>query len=74
MERKLWSWKDRNDLLDDVIRKGVVVAVRLIQNVECLYAKPRILAALFDKGEGRVIDDVLGGIKYGDVDLIGLAH
>ena len=27
-------WKDRKDLLDDVIAKGADVTVRLIQNVE----------------------------------------
>ena len=34
-------------------------------------AKRRVLAALFDKGEG-VIDGVLGGIKYNDEDLTDL--
>ena len=28
------SWKDRKDLLDDVIAKGADFTVRLIQNVE----------------------------------------
>ena len=43
------SWKDRRDLLDDVIAKGADFTVRFIQNVE--NAKRRVLAALFDKGE-----------------------
>ena len=46
-----------------MIAKGVVVTVWIIQNVG--NAKRRVLAALFDKGEG-MIDEVLGGIKYGD--------
>ena len=41
-------WKDRKDLLDDVIGKGADVTVWFIQNVED--AKRRVLAALFDKG------------------------
>ena len=49
-------WKDRKDLLDDVIAKGADVTVRLIQNVRD--AKRCVLAALFDKGEG-MIDGVL---------------
>ena len=49
-----------------MIAKGVDFTVRLIQNVG--YAKGRVLAALFDKGEGK-IDEVLGGINYGDSDL-----
>ena len=57
------SWKERRDLLDDVIAKGADVTVWFIQNVED--AKRRVLAALFDKGEG-MIDDVLGGIEYDD--------
>ena len=60
-------WKDRKDLLDDVIAKGADVTVRLIQNAES--AKERVLAALFDKGEEGMIDGVLGGIKYDDYDL-----
>ena len=33
--RENWgSWKDRKDLLDDVIAKGADVTVRFIQNVE----------------------------------------
>ena len=63
MERTLdgcginWErWERRRDLLDDVIRKGADFTVRFIQNVE--YAKGRVLAALFDKGEG-MIDGVL---------------
>ena len=60
-------WRDRKDLLDDVIAKGADFAVRFIQNVEG--AKRRVLAALFDKGEG-MIDGVLGRIKYDDDDLI----
>ena len=59
-------WKDRKDLLDDVIAKGADVTVRFIQNV--VFAKVCVLAALFDKGEG-MIDDVLGRIKYDDDDL-----
>ena len=61
-----WSWKDRNDLFDDVIAKGADVTVRLIQNVE--EAEEHVLAALFDQGEG-MIDEVLGRIKYNDDDL-----
>ena len=59
-------WEDRRDLLDYVIAKGADFTVWLIQNVED--AKERVLAALFDKGEG-MIDGVLGRIKYGDNDL-----
>ena len=35
-------------------------------------AKGRVLAALFDKGEEGMIDDVLGGIEYIDYDLCNL--
>ena len=42
-------WKERNDLLDDVIAKGADVTVWFIQNVGD--AKQCVLAALFDKGE-----------------------
>ena len=64
-------WKERKDLLDYVIAKGADVTVRFIQNVED--AKERVLAALFDKGEG-MIDGVLGGIKYDDDDLCSLTN
>ena len=64
------SWKERKDLLDDVIAKGADVTVRFIQNVED--AKRRVLAALFDKGEKGMIDDVLGRIEYDDDDLCNL--
>ena len=65
------KWKERNDLLDDVIAKDADVTVKLIQNVES--ARGRVLAALFDKGEG-MIDDVLGGINYNDKDLRNLTY
>ena len=69
--RASWmSWEKRKDLLDDVIAKGADFAVRLIRNVED--AKRRVLAALFDKGKERTVDDVLGGIKYDDDDLVHL--
>ena len=70
VEGKLGSWKDRRDLLDDVIGKGADVTVRFIQNVED--AKRRVLAALFDKGEEGMIDGVLGRVEYDDVDLTHL--
>ena len=56
----------RNDLLDYVIAKGADFTVKLIQRVG---AKRRVLAALFDKGEEGMIDEVLGRINYGDSDL-----
>ena len=59
----------RKDLLDDVIAKGAVVTVKLIQNV--YGAKRCLLAALFDKGEG-MIDGVLKRIDYDDDDLRNL--
>ena len=34
LEANWWSWKDRKDLLDDVIAKGADFTVRFIQNVE----------------------------------------
>ena len=52
-----------------MIAKGADATVRLIQNVG--RAKRRVLAALFDKGEG-MIDGVLGRIEYDDDDLCGL--
>ena len=64
------SWKDRNDLLDYVIEKGADVTVWFIQKVED--AKKRVLAALFDKGEEGMIDDVFGRIECDDNDLCGL--
>ena len=70
LEANWLSWIYRKDLLDYVITKGVVVTVRLIQNVE--NAKRCALAALFDKGEERMIDGVLGRIDYDDGDLRGL--
>ena len=71
VEGKLRSWRDRKDLLDDVIAKGADFAVKLIQNVGG--AKRRVLAALFDKGEG-MIDGVLGRIEYDDEDLRYLTY
>ena len=63
-------WEKRKDLLDDVIAKGAEVTAQFIQNVgdteEC------VLAALFDKGEEGMIDEVLRRIKYSDNDLYGL--
>ena len=71
--RANWGrWRDRKDLFDYVIEKGADFTVRFIQNVE--YAEGRVLAALFDKGEERMIDDVLGGIEYGDCDLYDLTN
>ena len=43
------KWRERRDLLDDVIEKGADVTVWFIQNVGG--AKRHVLAALFDKGE-----------------------
>ena len=60
-------WKERKDLLDDVIAKGADVTVWFIQNVED--CRRCVFAALFDKGEKGMIDRVLGGIKYDDDDL-----
>ena len=60
-------WRDRKDLLDDVIAKGADVTVRFIQNVRD--AKRRVLAALFDKGEEGMIDGVLERVEYDDDDL-----
>ena len=59
-------WHKHNDLFDDVIGKGADFTVWFIQNVKD--AKGRVLAALFDKGEG-MIDDVLGRVEYRDGDL-----
>ena len=50
-----------------MIAKGAVVTVWFIQNVGD--AKRRVLAALFDKGEEGMIDEVLGRINYDDGDL-----
>ena len=47
LRENYWSWIFREDLLDDVITKGVDFTVRFIQNVED--AKGRVLAALFEK-------------------------
>ena len=66
------SWKERRDLLDYVIAKGADFTVRFIQNVK--YAKQRVLAALFDKGEEGMIDDVLEGVGYDDYDLCDLTN
>ena len=55
--RQTWSWRNRKDLLDYVIKRGADFTVWFIQNVG--NAKPDVLAALFDKGEGEMIDDVL---------------
>ena len=60
-------WKERKDLFDYVIAKGAVATVRLIQNVGD--AKEHVLAALFDQGEERLIDEVLGRVNYNDYDL-----
>ena len=34
VKENYWGWKDRKDLLDDVIAKGVDFTVRFIQRVE----------------------------------------
>ena len=67
LRKTVERWKERKDLLDDVIAKGADFTVKLIQNVAS--ARGRVLAALFDKGEG-MIDDVLGRINYDDKDLV----
>ena len=68
-----WArWGKRKDLLDDVIRKGADVTVKLIQKVED--ARKYVLAALFDEGEEGMIDEVLEGIKYEDDDLCSLTN
>jgi hypothetical protein len=66
----LRDWKDRGDLPDDVIAKGADVTVWFIQRVG--KAKRFILAALFDKGEKGMIDDVLKKVEYNDYDLVHL--
>ena len=71
LNANLENWKERRDLLDYVIAKGADVTVWFIQNVEG--AKERVLAALFDKGEG-IIDEVLGKVKYDDYDLWDLTN
>ena len=68
----LERWQDRKDLLDDVIRKSADFTVKFIQNVN-MFAKRRVLAALFDKGEG-MIDEVLARINYNDNDLWDLTN
>ena len=65
-------WWNRKDLLDYVIRKGADVIIWFIQNPD--RAKERALAALFDKGRERIIDDVLSGIKCDDNDLAYLTY
>ena len=60
LKANLEGWKERKDLLEDVIARGADVTVWFIQNVGS--AKRRVLAALFDKGEEGMIDDVLGRI------------
>ena len=67
-----WAWKERKDLFDYVIRKGADFAVKLIQMAE--FAKGRVLAALFDKGEKGVIDGVLKKINCRDSDLYDLTN
>ena len=65
-------WKDRGDLLNDVVARGTDAIVRFIQNVD--RAKERALAALFDKGREGMIDDVLRGIRCKDHDLWELTN
>ena len=65
-------WKERKDLLDDVIEKGAGVTAWFIQNVGD--AKERVFAALFDKGEEGMIDGVLGRVGYDDYDLCDLTN
>ena len=62
-------WEGRKDLLDDVIRRGTDFTVRFIQ--DAMITTNRVLAALFDKGEG-VIDEVLERIEYWDHNLYNL--
>ena len=63
-------WYKRNDLLDDVIAKGADVTAWFIQNIR--RAKWRVFAALFDKGENGMIEDVLEKVEYSDEDLTDL--
>ena len=55
-----------------MIAKGVDFTVKLIQNVGS--AKLSVLAALFDEGEERGIDEVLGRIGHDDYDLCLLTN
>ena len=64
------SWRERKDLLDHVIAKGVDVTVKFIQRVE--NARRRVLAALFDKGDKGMIDGVLEQVRYDDNDVYAL--
>ena len=67
------SWWNRRDLLDEVVARGIDVTVWFIQSVDVL-EKRRVLAALFDKGEQRMIDSVLGRFNYDDNDLYDLTN
>ena len=68
LKKNWWSWYKRKDLLDGVIAKSADATVWLIQTVGS--AKKCVFAALFDKGEGGMIDDVLGKVEYSDDDLV----
>ena len=68
LNKNWWSWYKRKDLLDGVMAKSADATVWVIQNVGD--TEERVLAALFDKGEGGMIDDVLRKIEYSDDDLL----
>ena len=67
LEKNWERWKERKDLLDDVVAKGADVTVMIIQSVG--RAKRCALAALFDKGDKGMIDDALERVRYNDYDL-----
>ena len=71
LEANLGRWKERKDLLDDVIAKDADITAWFIRRF--WRTKERVLAALFDKGEG-MIDGVLERVKYDDDDLDGLTN
>jgi hypothetical protein len=72
LNANLENWKERRDLLDYVIEKGADFTARIIQNI--VSAKGRVLAALFDKGEEGMIDDVLEKVRCNDFELGGLTN
>jgi len=65
------GWRDRTDLFDCVVTKGVEFIVGFINQV--LDAKRRTLAALFIN-RSDIVDQVLERINCYDNDLIGLTY